>query len=153
MTTTRAEHQRRTLRVLRFAQVPGQAAVAGVVAVGALLAKDLLHSLEGWPAYGVLLVVFVLAQLFTEALSNGTTSERQGAFATVANVPGAAADASDPQTYLPRLLEAAGYQTWHKISPPTPSCRARSPVITPFGVERIATPIPERTHGISRLPA
>jgi di/tricarboxylate transporter len=37
------------------------------------LAKDLLHSLEGWPAYGVLLVVFVLAQLFTEALSNGTT--------------------------------------------------------------------------------
>ena len=37
------------------------------------LAKDLLQSLQGWPAYGVLLVVFVLAQLFTEALSNGTT--------------------------------------------------------------------------------
>ncbi len=37
------------------------------------LATDLLHSLAGWPAYGVLLVVFVLAQLFTEALSNGTT--------------------------------------------------------------------------------
>ena len=37
------------------------------------LATDLLHGLQGWPAYGVLLVVFVLAQLFTEALSNGTT--------------------------------------------------------------------------------
>ncbi len=37
------------------------------------LATDLLHSLRGWPAYGVLLVVFVLGQLFTEALSNGTT--------------------------------------------------------------------------------
>jgi len=37
------------------------------------LATDLLHSLQGWPAYAVLLVVFVLAQLFTEALSNGTT--------------------------------------------------------------------------------
>ena len=37
------------------------------------LAQDLLHSLEGWPAYAVLLVVFVLAQLLTEALSNGTT--------------------------------------------------------------------------------
>jgi len=37
------------------------------------LATDLLHSLKGWPAYGVLLVVFVLGQLFTEALSNGTT--------------------------------------------------------------------------------
>jgi di/tricarboxylate transporter len=37
------------------------------------LAKDLLQSLQGWSAYGVLLVVFVLAQLFTEALSNGTT--------------------------------------------------------------------------------
>ena len=37
------------------------------------LAKDLLHGLQGWPAYGVLLVVFVLAQVFTEALSNGTT--------------------------------------------------------------------------------
>ncbi|NBW63730.1 MAG: SLC13 family permease, partial [Synechococcaceae bacterium WB4_1_0192] len=37
------------------------------------LAKDLLHGLQGWPAYAVLLVVFVLAQIFTEALSNGTT--------------------------------------------------------------------------------
>ncbi|WP_216920833.1 SLC13 family permease [Synechococcus sp. CCAP 1479/9] len=37
------------------------------------LATDLLRSLKGWPAYGVLLVVFVLGQLFTEALSNGTT--------------------------------------------------------------------------------
>lgn len=37
------------------------------------LATDLLHSLRGWPAYGVLLVVFVLGQVFTEALSNGTT--------------------------------------------------------------------------------
>jgi di/tricarboxylate transporter len=37
------------------------------------LATDLLHSLQGWPAYAVLLVVFVLAQMFTEALSNGTT--------------------------------------------------------------------------------
>jgi di/tricarboxylate transporter len=37
------------------------------------LAQDLLHSLQGWPTYAVLLVVFVLAQLFTEALSNGTT--------------------------------------------------------------------------------
>jgi di/tricarboxylate transporter len=41
--------------------------------LAAALATDLLHSLRGWPAYGVLLVVFVLAQLFTEALSNGTT--------------------------------------------------------------------------------
>ena len=47
MTATLAEHQRRTLRVLRFAQVPGQAAVAGVVAVGALLAKDLLRAVAG----------------------------------------------------------------------------------------------------------
>ncbi|MCS5698183.1 SLC13 family permease [Cyanobium sp. FGCU-52] len=37
------------------------------------MATDLLHSLHDWPAYAVLLVVFVLAQLFTEALSNGTT--------------------------------------------------------------------------------
>ncbi|MCP9917461.1 SLC13 family permease [Cyanobium sp. ATX 6F1] len=37
------------------------------------MATDLLHSLQGWPTYGVLLVVFILAQLFTEALSNGTT--------------------------------------------------------------------------------
>lgn len=35
-------HQRRTLNVLRFAVVPGQAAVAGTVAVVSLLAKDLL---------------------------------------------------------------------------------------------------------------
>ena len=37
------------------------------------LAKDLLHGLQGWHPYPVLLVVFVLAQVFTEALSNGTT--------------------------------------------------------------------------------
>ena len=37
------------------------------------LAKDLLQALQGWPAYGVLLVVFLLGQIFTEALSNGTT--------------------------------------------------------------------------------
>jgi len=37
------------------------------------LATDLLHGLRGWPTYSVLLVVFVLAQLFTETLSNGTT--------------------------------------------------------------------------------
>ena len=37
------------------------------------LAQDLLHGLQGWSAYGVLFVVFVIAQLFTEALSNGTT--------------------------------------------------------------------------------
>jgi di/tricarboxylate transporter len=37
------------------------------------MATDLLHGLTGWPPYAVLLAVFVLAQLFTEALSNGTT--------------------------------------------------------------------------------
>jgi di/tricarboxylate transporter len=37
------------------------------------LARDLLQSLQGWSPYAVLLVVFVLAQGFTEALSNGTT--------------------------------------------------------------------------------
>jgi len=37
------------------------------------MATDLLHSLAGWPPYGVLLVVFILAQLFTETLSNGAT--------------------------------------------------------------------------------
>ncbi|MDM7953553.1 MAG: SLC13 family permease [Cyanobium sp. CZS 25K] len=37
------------------------------------LAQDLLRALQGWPAYAVLLVVFVLGQAFTEALSNGTT--------------------------------------------------------------------------------
>jgi MFS family permease len=39
-----AELQRRTLNVLRVAVVPGQAAVAGVVAVVSLLGKDLLGS-------------------------------------------------------------------------------------------------------------
>lgn len=47
-----AELQRRTLRTLRFAQVPGQAAVAGVVAVGALLAKDLLHGNDRFAGSG-----------------------------------------------------------------------------------------------------
>ena len=37
------------------------------------LAADLLRALQGWPAYAVLLVVFVLGQAFTEALSNGTS--------------------------------------------------------------------------------
>jgi MFS family permease len=40
----RATLQRRTLRVLRFGVVPGQAAVAGVVAVVSLLGKDMLGS-------------------------------------------------------------------------------------------------------------
>lgn len=40
----RQELQRRTLWSLRFAQVPGQAAVAGMVAVVSLLASDLLGS-------------------------------------------------------------------------------------------------------------
>ena len=44
--------QRRTLVTLRFAQVPGQAAVAGVVAVGALLAKDLLHGQDRFAGSG-----------------------------------------------------------------------------------------------------
>jgi MFS family permease len=44
--------QRRTLRTLRLAQVPGQAAVAGVVAVGALLAKDLLHGNDRFAGAG-----------------------------------------------------------------------------------------------------
>ena len=52
MSAPLAEHQRRTLRVLRFAQVPGQAAVAGVVAVGALLAKDLLHGNDRFAEIG-----------------------------------------------------------------------------------------------------
>ena len=42
-----------------------------------------------------------------------------------------------------------GYQTLHRISPPTPSWRARCPVMTPLGVERMAIPIPESTQGIS----
>ncbi|MBW4531420.1 MAG: SLC13 family permease [Aphanothece saxicola GSE-SYN-MK-01-06B] len=37
------------------------------------LAEDLLRTLQGWPTYAVLLVVVVLGQAFTEALSNGTT--------------------------------------------------------------------------------
>ena len=37
------------------------------------LAGDLLQALRGWPTYAVLLVVVVLGQAFTEALSNGTT--------------------------------------------------------------------------------
>ncbi|MEB3176410.1 MAG: SLC13 family permease [Synechococcus sp.] len=37
------------------------------------LAVDLLHSLQGWPAYAVLAAVFLLAQLFTETLTNGAT--------------------------------------------------------------------------------
>ncbi|WP_216904670.1 SLC13 family permease [Synechococcus sp. CCY 9618] len=41
--------------------------------LAAALADDLLQALKGWPTYAVLLVVFVLGQAFTEALSNGTT--------------------------------------------------------------------------------
>ncbi|MEY4176025.1 MAG: hypothetical protein RI900_3190, partial [Actinomycetota bacterium] len=52
MSHPHAEAQRRTLRVLRFAQVPGQAAVAGVVAVGALLAKDMLHGNDRFAGSG-----------------------------------------------------------------------------------------------------
>ena len=37
------------------------------------LANGLLDAMKDWPAYAVLLVVFVLGQAFTEALSNGTT--------------------------------------------------------------------------------
>ena len=37
------------------------------------LAVDLLQSLQGWPNYLVLMVVFLLAQLFTETLTNGAT--------------------------------------------------------------------------------
>jgi MFS family permease len=43
-TAERQELQRRTLNSLRFATVPGQAAVAGMVAVVTLLASDLLGS-------------------------------------------------------------------------------------------------------------
>jgi MFS family permease len=42
--TSRAALQRRTLTSLRLAQVPGQAAVAGMVAVVSLLASDMLGS-------------------------------------------------------------------------------------------------------------
>ena len=41
-TVDRAELQRRTITTLRLAQVPGQAAIAGVVAVLALFVGDLL---------------------------------------------------------------------------------------------------------------
>ena len=44
--------QRRTLSTLRLAQVPGQAAIAGVVAVGALLAKDLLNGNDRFAGSG-----------------------------------------------------------------------------------------------------
>lgn len=44
MTTDRARLQRRTLVTLRLSQVPSQAAVSGVIAVVALLVKDLLDS-------------------------------------------------------------------------------------------------------------
>jgi MFS family permease len=47
-----ADIQRRTLNTLRFAQVPGQAAIAGVVAVGALLARDLLQGNDRFAGSG-----------------------------------------------------------------------------------------------------
>jgi di/tricarboxylate transporter len=37
------------------------------------LAIDLLHSLQNWPSYWVLVAVFLLAQLLTETLSKGVT--------------------------------------------------------------------------------
>jgi MFS family permease len=54
--------QRRTLWTLRAAQVPGQAAVAGVVAVGALLAKDLLHDKDRFAGSGA--AAFTLGAAF-----------------------------------------------------------------------------------------
>ncbi|MGB8859814.1 MAG: MFS transporter [Ilumatobacteraceae bacterium] len=54
--------QRRTLRTLRLAQVPGQAAIAGVVAVGALLAKDLLHGNDRFAGSGA--AAFTLGSAF-----------------------------------------------------------------------------------------
>jgi MFS family permease len=57
-----ADVQRRTLRTLRFAQVPGQAAIAGVVAVGALLAKDLLHGNDRFAGSGA--AAFTLGAAF-----------------------------------------------------------------------------------------
>ena len=66
MTTTEvADHsvlQRRTLITLRLAQVPGQAAIAGVVAVGALLAKDLLHGEDRFAGSGA--AAFTLGSAF-----------------------------------------------------------------------------------------
>lgn len=56
------ELQRRTLWTLRFAQVPGQAAVAGVVAVSALLAKDLLHGVDRFAGSGA--AAFTLGSAF-----------------------------------------------------------------------------------------
>ena len=41
------------------------------------------------------------------------------------------------------------YQTLQMTSPPTPNWRARAPVITPLGVDRMAIPIPDSTQGIS----
>ncbi len=58
-----ADVQRRTLRTLRFAQVPGQAAVAGVVAVGALLARDLLHGSDRFAGSGAAAFTFGSALL------------------------------------------------------------------------------------------
>ncbi len=58
-----ADVQRRTLNVLRFAQVPGQAAIAGVVAVGALLAKDLLHGNDRFAGSGAASFTFGAAFL------------------------------------------------------------------------------------------
>ncbi len=66
MTTTEvADHsvlQRRTLITLRLAQVPGQAAIAGAVAVGALLAKDLLHGEDRFAGSGA--AAFTLGAAF-----------------------------------------------------------------------------------------
>src|SRR5581483_3852702 len=46
---------------------------------------------------------------------------------------------------LPASLPSARYNTLQRISPPTFSSRARASDITPFGVERMATPSPLAT--------
>src|SRR5262249_8777128 len=44
------------------------------------------------------------------------------------------------------------YHTEHKTSPPSPAWRDSRSVMTPFDVERMETPIPFLTLGISLLP-
>ena len=56
------------------------------------LAVDLLQSLQGWPNYLVLMVVFLLAQLFTETLTNGATVVLLIPIATAGQRFGPAAD-------------------------------------------------------------
>src|SRR5581483_5608858 len=49
----------------------------------------------------------------------------------------------------PGRLLSRPYQTWQSTSPPTPSRRACSPVITPRGVDRMEVPTPPYTRGMS----